>query len=33
MAERHVEQGVNVCVSAFFVAGVFPALWPLCTVD
>ena len=32
-AESHVEQGENRCVSVFFAAGGFSAIWPLGTVD
>ena len=32
-AESHVEQGGKGCMSVFLTARVFPAFWPLGTVD
>ena len=33
LAESHVDQGGNGCVSVFWAAGVFPSFLPLGTVD
>ena len=33
LGQSHVEQGGKGCVSVFLAAGVFPAFWPLGTVD